>query len=355
MRSFTSLTTALLVSLAATLSAQVSTVPVGFNTAAVPAATSATTPSNTVISAPFYQVATFQGALTSLDSSNQVSFSGAAFGDLTTTPFLARFKTGNSVGRFFRISANTPTQLTLDTNAATGGSGYTLTTSAPSSTQTQLAVGDSVEICPANSLNTLFPSGAPFGTGTSATGADNVLLFNGTAWETYFFNTSVNQWRRSGSGLNQNNKIVFPDQGMFIVRRTTSAVNVTFLGTVPSTTEKTDFPGAGSSFKANRFPIDLTFGTGNLSNNTELNLNLKLAGWHGGTSANDAGDNIYLWNGTSWSVYFYNTSVNQWRRSGSGLNQNTTVIPLGAAIFVVRTTSASGSNSTLTQALPYTL
>src|SRR5438309_1926634 len=100
MRSFTSLATAVLVSLCAvaTLPAQVSTIPVGFNTATIPAAANATTPASTVIAAPFYQVATFQGAVSSVDSSNQISFTGAAFGNLTSTPFIARFKTGNSTG-----------------------------------------------------------------------------------------------------------------------------------------------------------------------------------------------------------------------------------------------------------------
>src|ERR1700736_3295322 len=147
MRSFTSLAVAVLLNLCAvaTLPAQVSTIPVGFNTATVPAAASATAPASTVVSAPFYQVATFQGAISSVDSSNQVSFSGTTFSStLTAPPYLARFKSGNSTGRFFIITGNTNTQLNLDTATA----GYTLTTSAPSSTQTQVAVGDSVEICP---------------------------------------------------------------------------------------------------------------------------------------------------------------------------------------------------------------
>ena len=50
------------------------------------------------MAAPFYQVAAFQGALTNVDSSNQMSFTGANFGNLTTAPHLARFKTGNSTG-----------------------------------------------------------------------------------------------------------------------------------------------------------------------------------------------------------------------------------------------------------------
>jgi uncharacterized protein (TIGR02597 family) len=316
----------------------VTTIPVGFTTATVPAATDASNPASTVISAPFYAVADFVGAVSSVDSSNQLSVSGAAFGSLTGTPHLARLKSGASIGRFFVVTANTATQLTLDTTTA----GYTLTTGAPSTTQAQVNVGDSVEVLPANTLGTLFgTSSVPFQTGASANASDNVYLFNGASWDVYFHNGT--NWRRSGSGLNQNNAVVLPDRGMFIVRRAVSPLSFTFLGTVPSTTERTDFTGPASTFRSVRFPVDTTV----------LGLGLQaLPSWLAGASAS-ASDNLYLWNGSSWSVYFYNGT--NWRKSGSGLNQNTTVIPLGTAMFVVRQSTAAGSTSTLVQTLPYTL
>lgn len=350
MRSFNTLIAAFAVTLglALTLPAQttVSTVPVGFNTATVPAAASANAPASTVISAPFYQIASFQGAISSVDSANQVSFTGTTFtSTLTAPPYLARFKTGNSVGRFFAVTSFTNTQLTLDTSAA-GGSGYTLTTSAPSTTQTQAAAGDSVEILPANTLGTLFgTSSVPFQTGASANAGDNVLLFNGTSWDVYYHNGT--NWKKSGNLANQNNTIVLPDRGMFIVRRATSTLNLTFLGTVPSTTEKTDIPGPGSSFRANRFPVDFTL----KGSTNPLNLQ-NLPGWQSGASAS-AADNVYLWNGTSWSVYYYNGT--NWKKSGNLAIQDNTTIPLGTAMFIVRQSSAAGSNSTLTQTLPYSL
>ncbi len=311
----------------------------------MPAATDVNTPSSAVISTPFYQPATFVGTVSSVDSANQVSLTGASFGTLANT--LARFKSGNSVGRFFQVTANTATQVTLDTSAA-GGSGYTLTTGSPSTTQTQVAVGDSVEILPANTLSTLFGSTSatvPFQQGTSATGADNVLLFNGTSWDTYYFNGSTNHWRKSGNLNNQDNVVVLPDRGIFIVRRATSALPLTFLGAVPSSTEKTDFPGAGSSFRSVRFPVDTTLGTLALQ---------TLPNWTTGTSASGI-DNVLIWGGTSWGIYYYNGSTSHWRKSGNLNNQDTLAIPTGTAIFVSRVSSAAGSTSTLTQTLPYSL
>jgi hypothetical protein len=318
----------------------VTTVPVGFTTPTIPAAADANTPSSTVIATPFYAIAAFQSSVSSVDSSNQVSLSGAAFtsNQFTSPPYLARFKTGASVGRFFIITANTATQLSLDTATAA----YTLTTGSPTTAQTQVVVGDQVEILPANTLGSLFGTNSvPFQTGSSANAADNVYLFNGNSWDVYYNNGT--NWKKSGSLANQNNTVVLPDRGMFILRRATSALNITFLGTVASTTEKTDFTGPGSTFRSNRFAVDTTL----------LNLGLQsLPSWQAGTSAS-AADNVYLWNGSSWSVYFWNGS--HWRKSGSLSNQDTQTIPTGTAMFVVRQSTAAGSDSTLTQSLPYSL
>jgi hypothetical protein len=366
MRSLNTVIAAFAVSLctALTLPAQttVSTVPVGFNTATIAAAASATNPTGSVASAPFYQIATFQGAVTSIDSSNQLSFSGASFGNLTSSPFLAHVKTGNSTGRFWVITANTATQITVHIPVAMDPApdlaGYPIVTGTPTVSQTQMAVGDSVEIVPANTLGSLFGStgNGNFQTATSAGQADNVLLYNHSSqtWDTYFNNGT--HWR-SASSLNPNvdNTIVLPDRGMFILRRNTNGSTVTFLGTVPSTDEKSDVPGPGSVFMSNRYPTDMTLGTGDTTNKTQLNFNLKVANWKTGASASQA-DNVLLWNTTSktWDTYWHNGT--HWRVSNS-LNPNldTQPVPLGTAMFIVRQSSSSGISPTFAQMVPYNL
>jgi hypothetical protein len=77
-----------------------------------------------------------------------------------------------------------------------------------------------------------------------------------------------------------------------------------------------------------------------------------LPNWQNGLTA-DVADDVYLFTGSAWAVYYYNGT--NWKKSGSGLNQNTTPIPAGTGIFVVRQSTASGTASTLTQTLPYTL
>ncbi len=187
-------TVALLASASLGLAQSVATTPVGFDTVAVPAATDSTHPSNIATSCPFYQPAVFQGANSAV-ASNTLSFTGTTLtATLTAPPYLARLKTGPSAGRFFKVTSNTDTQLTLDTR------GYTLVTTTPAnSSQLQVSVGDSVEICPANTFGLLFPSGGSFLPGTSTATADVVWLWNGATWDQYFYDAtpSVNHWRKS--------------------------------------------------------------------------------------------------------------------------------------------------------------
>jgi uncharacterized protein (TIGR02597 family) len=336
-----------LISVGQTAFGQVTTNPVGFVSADITPATDATHPKSTVVSTPFYDLPDFQGAVSSVDSTTQISISGAAFtvNQFSSTPHLARFKSGPSVGRFFLIASNTATQLTLNTtrNSQT----YNLTTSAPANAlQLQVNVGDQVEILLAHTLGTLFGTTAatvPLQQATSAQNADNVLLFNGTNWDTYYYNNSANQWRSTGF-TNRNDTIVFPDNGMFIVRRGTAALKLTFLGNVPSTTEKTDIRGPASSMLSVRFPVATTLGGLALQNSP---------GWQAGTSAQGA-DNVLLFNGTSWDTYYFNSNANQWRSTGF-TDRGSTPITIGSAMFIVRQSSAQGTNSTFVQVLPYTL
>ncbi|MGZ4963556.1 MAG: hypothetical protein ACXWIU_00490 [Limisphaerales bacterium] len=322
----------------------VATNPVGFNTSTITPALSVSAPSSTVVSAPFYAPADFRGSVSSLDSTSSFSFSGTPFtaSQFTTTPHLARMVSGNSVGRFFLITANTTSQITVNTF------GYNLVSGAPGNTDTQITVGDSCEICPANTLGSLFgTSSVPFQTGTTSATADNVYLFNGTTWDIFFNNGT--HWKQQGNlSTNLDNTVVYPDRGMFILRRGTGALSLTFLGAVPYSNERTDFPGPGSSFKSNRFPVDLTLAGAT----NPLNLQ-TLPGWQTGTTSATA-DNVYLWNGTTWNIFFYNGT--HWKQQGNlSSNLDSTAIPIGTAMFVVRRSTASGNNSTLVQTLPYTL
>ena len=310
--------------------ATATTVPVGYQQVTVAAAIDSVNPTGSVISVPFYQPAIYAGLVTSVDSASTLSSSTANWtaNQFTTTPYLIHLKSGPSVGRYFLITANTATQLTVSTR------GYDLTQVA--------ATNNTFEIVPTYTLATLFgASTVPFQTGTNFSTADNVLLWDGTIWSIYYHNGT--NWRRSGSLTNQNNVIIYPDEGIYITRRATSALALTFLGTVPSANESSDLVGPGSTFLSNRFPVDITLSNVGFQN---------LPNWLNGTNVAVA-DNVYLWNGTAWNLYYFNGT--NWRRSGSLQSADATVIPSGSAVFVVRKSNASGANSSLVQALPYSL
>ena len=111
------------------------------------------------------------------------------------------------------------------------------------------------------------------------------------------------------------------------------------MGTVPSTSEKTDLDGAGITFISNRFPVDATLVSTGLQ---------STPGWTTGSSAN-AADKVYLWNGSGWDTFFHNGTT--WRKSGNFNPQDNTPIPAGSALYISR---INASASVLAQSLPYT-
>jgi len=315
----------------------VTTVPVGFVKVTVAGAADATKPSLTALSVPFYGAVSYAGTISSVDSTSALSSSAAAWtsGQFVSAPTLLRIKSGASTGRFFLISANTSTQVSLTTG------GYSLVTTTPTvGTQLQVAVGDKFEIVAANTLGSVFGAGSvALQTGASASVADNVLAYSPSTngWITYFHDGA--SWRDAAVSGNQNNVVIAPDAALFVLRRATTAVDLYFSGTVPSTNEVADWAGSSGRFFGNRFPVDTTLGA--LGAHTSPN-------WKSGLSAGSS-DNILVWNGSTWSCFYYNGT--HWRRAGSLKDFDTQALPAGGGMFITRrgTSSVTG-----TLQLPYT-
>jgi len=321
----------------------VTTSPVGLNTIKIPAGSLAN-PSFTTFSFPLSNIAEFTGTISSVDNATQVTLNGATWTEnqfvSDSAPRLARIMSGTSVGRLFLVVGNTTNQLTLDFS-------NTLTIT---DLNLAVAVGDSIQIVPANTLATLFgttPSSTPavqFLTGASAAQADNLWILSRQTWETYYHNGT--NWRRSGSLTNQNNTIIYPDEGVLVAHIDPAVLYLTFTGTVPLTNQKTDISGTGSTFLANRFPVDTQL----------VNLGIhSLPGWLTGASAS-AADNVWAWNPVKaptpgWDIYYYNGTI--WKKSGSLANQNTATIAAGTALIIIK--NGSSSSATLDQVLPYPL
>ena len=323
------------------------TVPLSVTDLPIPGASSPTIPSSTALSIPLLKAADFLGAVQSIDGTAAFTLAGASFTAgqfaLATAPRLVRVKssaTAGRVGRFFLVTANTASQLTVDL----AGSGL-------ADLSTALGAGDLCEIVPANTIGSVFGTAAnppPFQAGLTANGADNLLLWNGASWDTYYWTGTVgtpnNIWK-SSSSTDRSNVVIFPDDGIFVVRRGTAPLTIRVIGLVPSTSEQSVIAGGGGTFLANRFPADTTLGALGLQN---------IPGWQPGATANSA-DNVLVWNGNTggWDSYYWTgtagTPNNIWKRSGN-LDRSNTPIAAGTAVYL----SHAGGAFTLTQPVPYT-
>ena len=342
---FRALSVAILCSIAPALHAQTTatTTPVGFVTRTISAAVNATTPSNTTVSIPLYAAADYVSTVATIDSATQFTLTGAAWTAgqfaVSTAPRLVRVKTSTAVpanvGKFFLVTANTTSQLTVSLPSGIAN------------INTVISVGDSCEIVPANTLGSVFGNPGILMAGNSPNTADNVLIFNGTTFLTYFWTGTVgspqNIWKKTGT-TDQSNVVLYPDEGVFVIHRdTTAPVTLTLMGAVPSTTEQTEIAGNGATFLSNRFPVDTTLAALGLQN---------IPGWVAGNSPNSA-DTVSIWSGTTWLAYFWTGTVgspiNIWKKTGT-TDQSGVVITTGTSVFITH----RAAEVTLTQTLPYT-
>ena len=309
--------------------------PFGYVGVTIPAG-STTSPSYTALSLPLYNTAVFTGTIATVNSATQVTLNGAVWTTnqfaTTSAPRLAKVTSGASVGRVFLITANTSSQLTL--SLAHTPTITTLTT--------VLASGDTISIIPANTLGGIFGTTSPvLVSGATASTADNIYLLNGPGlgWSTFYHNGT--DWRKAGALGSQNETILYPDEGLLIVHIGASAVTLRNSGLVPSTNEKTDLSGTGSTFAAQRYPVDTQLSTVGFQATT---------GWVSGTTVSTS-DNVWAWSTSlnRWEQFYFNGT--NWRKAGSIANQNTRLLPAGSAVIVIRT--GTTSTSTLSQTLPY--
>ena len=265
------------------------------------------------------------------------------------TPFLIGIKSGTAIGRIFHIASSaatfgavsgTPnTATTVTISSLDTGSGITDLAAAG------VAVGDSYEIYACDTLSSALGSPATTGvvSGASAPVADSVVLVvNGTA-NTYIHNGT--RWSRVALGTpDASNVPLLPNYGFAYSRLGNTDINLTAIGSVPTTARKLQIKNSGVSLLAQFFPVDSTLQSIALQNTP---------GWVSNATAASA-DKVVLVNTAGVSAtYFYNGTG--WRRVALGSPAaDTTAIPAGSMIFINKLGTAPGY-STLSQALPYTL
>lgn len=293
--------------------------PVGYLRATLPAAGS-NAPTRRTLGVPFSRPVVFSGTLSSVDATLQCADAAWSDAQFTGTPHYVRLRSGSSAGLSFRISAHTQTALTVD---AGGGSLDNL-----------FAAGDAFEIFPAHTLASLFGATAgslTLGSGTSEATADLVRLNSGSQWLTYFFDGT--RWRAPGSDLSQNNTVVPPGQGVFVIHKGPQPVTLTLAGAPRTRTERTVVPPAGDTLLSLPLPAATRV--------SELGLP-SITGWKTGPAASLA-DTLRLWNGTAWDI-LYHTGSN-WEAVGSFATPNP-LLPASSAFLLHRAGDASAPKGT---------
>jgi fibronectin type 3 domain-containing protein len=246
----------------------------------------------------------------------------------STAPYALRLLSGKGSGCTFAITGQTGNALTLATQ------GVDLTQ--------LVAAGDLYEILPLDTLGTLYGASSPLvQSGNSAAAADNVLLWNGTTWLTYFFSNSSNSWKQSGSLLNQNNTPLPPGAGLLFTRRGATALNYPLIGRVPEVAQSQFTMPGGTTFVGAAYPIASTLGTTGFA---------TASGWRSGNSAASA-DDVLDWNGTTWLTFFFNGT--NWKQSGSLLNQNSYSLAPAQPLMIQRQSSPATLNAFVPQPLIY--
>ncbi len=324
----------------------------GLSIASLPAETAYTVPQGylnqtitalktTAISFPLYGEPVVAGSLTSVGASTLAdsSASFSAIYDDAATPHYIRITSGAGVGRFFKIATITATDATVDlgvTGVAVNDAGAAV------------AVGDKYEIFPGETLNTLFGSGtgtllAGWLTGTSATTADNVQIWNpsGSSWNSYF-NTGAT-WKK-GLTSNLGNTVIPPDSAVYVVRRGVTDLVLTNIGSCSPTNMRTSILSGPSkkTYMAFGFPADKTLASAGFQ---------SITGWTSASSAT-AADNVQIWNtsAASWSTYYYTGTA--WKKGLSTVDANTVALPAGTPIMLNIKGTLSGSNQLYTSAKP---
>lgn len=172
--------------------------------------------------------------------------------------------------------------------------------------------------------------------GTNANAADQIQLFNNGGFVAFYYSTGGLAgvgWRQSGVSGSASAAVIYPDDGILIVRKQAAPVNLVIVGAVK--TGQSSLPVVtGYSLLGNVYAAGMTLSSSGLYTG---NSTTGVAPGNGSTT----GDQILIWNGSSSSYrkFFYGSGGlvgTGWKESGVAGDASGTAIAVGSALFVQR-------------------
>lgn len=319
---------AIFVGILAVANAQTTTVttdPVGCITLTVAGSGGVTNQALTYSGLGLANAVAYQGTVSAIGT-NTLTCGGAGWTD-------NQFNGANG-SYYVEITSGSNAGITTDITATTASNQTVATTDDLSAL---VAAGsDTFRIRPHWTLGAVFGATNQAGlSGGTSTSADQILLWNGNGYDTYYYQTGGfggTGWRKAGKPtVNASGTRIEPDQGLIIIRKKSSAVALLLQGSVK--TGQSSIPvNQGINVIGNIYAANMTLSSSSLYTGSSS------TGVSGGTST--SADQILLWNGNGYDTYYYQTSGfggTGWRKGGAPTNDaSATVIPLGSSIVVQR-------------------
>lgn len=168
-----------------------------------------------------------------------------------------------------------------------------------------------------------------------ASTADQVLIYNGSSYETFFYSDGGLPgigWRKVGAGsADQANAMIYPDEGLIVQRRQSAVAKVVLMGAVKML--QTSSPVLqGLNFLGNVYAAPMTLSSSGLYTGNPS------TGVAAGTAS--TADEVLIYNGSSYDTYFYSNGGLPgvgWRKvGGAAADQAGTQLAVGSSIIVKR-------------------
>ena len=224
-----------------------------------------------------------------------------------------------------------------------------------------MAIGDQFEVLPGDTLATIFGDNTNTPVvvtgGANFTQADTVGLptTSGAPQPTYYFNTTYGYWAQyqgatntNGSPVNVNSAIIYPNTAaVVLVRNANPTAQLSLMGRVSQVALLQKVTGRTSTYNSTQCAADITLGQLSLGANWSAN-NIF-------TQADTIGVFPFGQSPQTFSVYYEDASQNWHLYPNTTNTVNSTTIPAGSVLTILKRSGVSGAGAFLTTSMPYSV